>query len=52
MIVGGCINLGTYYLMISSIEWMREWPVLAVAVGSIAGMLANFISSKYFLYKR
>jgi len=52
MIIGGCINLGTYYLMISSIEWMREWPVTAVAVGSVAGMLANFISSKYFLYKR
>lgn len=52
MVVGGTINLGVYYLLVASVDQIREWPVIAVAVGSIAGMVANFISSRYLLYKR
>ncbi|WIM56536.1 GtrA family protein [Pantoea anthophila] len=52
MVVGGTINLGVYYLLVGSVDQIREWPVIAVAVGSIAGMVANFISSRYLLYKR
>ncbi len=52
MIIGGCINLGVYYLLVGSIEWLRDWPVAAVAAGSLMGMMANFISSRYFLYKK
>lgn len=52
MVVGGTINLGVYYLLVGSVDQIKEWPVIAVAVGSIAGMVANFISSRYLLYKR
>lgn len=52
MIIGGCINLGVYYFLISSFEWLQNWPVIAVAAGSVMGMMANFISSRYFLYKK
>ncbi|KIC86783.1 GtrA family protein [Pantoea agglomerans] len=52
MVVGGTINLGVYYLLVGSVDQIRQWPIIAVAVGSIAGMVVNFISSRYLLYKR
>ncbi|TPV47619.1 GtrA family protein [Pantoea deleyi] len=52
MVVGGAINLGSFYLLVSYVDQIREWPVIAVALGSIAGMMANYISSRYFLYKK
>ncbi|MBK0094587.1 GtrA family protein [Erwinia sp. S63] len=51
MIVGGVINLSLYYLLISSVQSLQEKPIVAVAVGCLAGMMANFLTSRYFLYK-
>lgn len=52
MIVGGVINLGIYYLMISSSQWLQNFPILAVAAGCLAGMVANFLTSRFLLYKK
>ena len=52
MVVGGAINLGVYYLLIGRFELFQQWPVAAVAVGSVAGMAANFLSSRFLLYKK
>ncbi len=51
MVVGGAINLSVYYLLISHSMTFHQWPVAAVAVGSVAGMAANFLSSRFLLYK-
>ena len=45
MIVGGCINLGVFYLFIYIGGIFKEFPVLAIAAGSVAGMGINYISS-------
>ena len=52
MIVGGVINLGVYYLLISSSQWLQKFPILAVAAGCLAGMVANFLTSRFLLYKK
>jgi putative flippase GtrA len=52
MIVGGAINLGVYYFLVIYFQKFQEWPVAAVAAGSVAGMAANFLSSRYLLYKK
>ncbi|AFE57945.1 GtrA family protein [Rahnella aceris] len=52
MLAGGAINLGSYYLLIHQVRFINEQPVYAVAFGSLAGMLVNFISSRFFLYSK
>lgn len=51
MIVGGGVNLGVYYLLIYSSHWLEEFPILAIAAGSLVGMIANFLTSRFLLYK-
>jgi putative flippase GtrA len=52
MIVGGVINLGVYYILISSSQWLQNSPILAVAAGCLAGIVANFLKSRFLLYKK
>ncbi|MCC3704981.1 GtrA family protein [Rouxiella badensis] len=52
MLVGGCINIGCYVLMVNSSILVREYPILGVAAGSLAGMITNFTFSKKLIYKK
>lgn len=52
MIVGGLANLTTYYLLIGSSQLIVEYPVIGVAIGSLAGMLINFVSSKWLVFTK
>ena len=45
MVIGGCMNLGVFYFFIYISGIFKEFPVLAIASGSIAGMGVNYISS-------
>ena len=47
---GLSVNYGTYAACIAGLALAREWPVLAVAAGSVAGMLVNFASARYFVF--
>ena len=49
---GGIINYGLYSILILSSAFFREWPVAAVALGSIAGLAANFTASKFLVFNR
>ena len=49
--VGGVLNYGVYSVLILSGGWFLEAPVLAVAVGSIAGLAFNFTASRKFVFK-
>jgi len=51
MLLGGCVNYGVYFWLVYSSEFVVSYPVVGVAVGSIAGMLVNLLTSKYFLFK-
>jgi putative flippase GtrA len=48
---GGLINFGTYAWMIHELAFARAWPLVAVACGSITGLLANFVFSKNFVFR-
>ena len=49
--VGGVVNYGTYATLITSVEFFRDYPEAATAVGSVAGMLFNFAASKKYVFK-
>jgi putative flippase GtrA len=48
---GGLVNYATYAALIAASALVRDWPVLGVAAGSIAGLLVNFTFSKWLVFK-
>lgn len=49
--LGAGINYGTYAYLIHGGGVFAEQPVLAVAVGSLAGMAFNFTASKLLVFR-
>lgn len=50
--VGGLLNYGTYAILVASTAMFLKFPVLAVGVGSILGLLCNFLLSKRVVFVR
>lgn len=50
--VGGLANYATYAACLLLSDFMRAWPVLAVAAGSGAGLTFNFVANKYYVFRR
>jgi putative flippase GtrA len=48
---GALLNLGAYTLTMWLLPPAPWLPALGVAVGSLAGMLLNFLSAKFFVFK-
>jgi len=51
MLGGGVINYIVFYTTTQNLSIFLDYPVLAVAAGSISGMAFNFIISKKVIYK-
>jgi putative flippase GtrA len=51
MLVGGAVNLAASFACYHVFEVVRLWPILAVAVGSLAGMLVNFFTARQFVFR-
>lgn len=49
---GGLINLGAYTLLLQVLPEARWAPAIGVVAGSAAGMTFNFISAKYFIFRK
>lgn len=49
---GLVVNYSVYSLMLWLFVWMHEWPVFAVAAGSLAGLSVNFLSAKRWVFER
>ncbi len=47
---GGILNYGVYSALVLSGGWFIKAPVLAVAVGSIAGLAFNFTVSRKYIF--
>ncbi len=45
MVIGGGVNIGVFYLLIYFGRIFSQFPILAIAAGSVAGMGINYISS-------
>jgi putative flippase GtrA len=50
-LVGFACNYGTYAALISGVPMMRDLPILAVAAGSLAGMVGNFVLSRRYVFR-
>ena len=48
---GGLVNYATYAALIAAGAVVRDWPVLGVAAGSIAGLAVNFTLSKWLVFR-
>lgn len=52
MVIGGLVNYGTYAAAVALSEHVHRYPVIGVALGSIAGMAINFWTSKTMVFER
>ncbi|MFP1981136.1 GtrA family protein [Lonsdalea quercina] len=52
MLIGGCFNIGVYYLMIHQSSFIQEIPIIGIAIGSIVGMFVNFVTSRIMFYSK
>ena len=51
MTFGGLVNYGVYATLVTLLAPFREHPWLAVAAGTGAGMLINFLFARRILYR-
>jgi putative flippase GtrA len=51
MSVGGVVNYGAYSATVLALKRLPFLPLLAVAVGSLAGMAVNFASAKLWVFR-
>jgi putative flippase GtrA len=49
---GATINLGVYAALIRASRYCGQHPVIGVAVGSLAGLLVNFIAARLYVFER
>ena len=50
--IGGLINYATYALLVSTVVLFSNHPIAAVGVGSVAGLLWNFIVSHHLVFAK
>lgn len=49
---GGLLNYTVYAVLINAFQFVAKWPVIGVAAGSMAGLIANFILSRRLVFNR
>jgi putative flippase GtrA len=52
VLAGGFLNYGVYAALVTSLPLVHRHPWLAVATGTLAGMLLNFTLVRRLLYQR
>lgn len=50
MIGGFTVNYGLYAALVHGVDVVRAWPVIGVAAGSIAGLVVNYASSRFWVF--
>jgi putative flippase GtrA len=48
---GFALNYGAYALCVATWPLVRTWPAIGVAIGSVAGAVLNFLTSKYWIFR-
>lgn len=49
---GGSVNYATYAVWVYTSVWVQTYLIVAVAAGSLAGMVVNFAVSKWWVFRR
>ena len=52
MLGGGLVNYLSYALLVYSVEAIANQPIWGVAVGSLAGMMVNYLLAKFFVFQK
>lgn len=52
MSAGFVLNYGVYSALVFRFPLVKQMPALGVAAGSIAGLAVNFVSSRFWIYRR
>jgi putative flippase GtrA len=52
MSVGGVVNYCAYSATVLTLKGLPFLPIVAVAVGSLAGMVVNFATAKMWVFKQ
>jgi putative flippase GtrA len=52
MSLGGLVNYAAYTVAVVSLRGYPFLPVIAVAIGSVAGLAVNFISAKLWVFRQ
>lgn len=50
-LLGGAVNYGVSLLSVALSAVARNHPIIAVALGSLAGLFFNFVTSKAFVFR-
>ena len=50
MLGGGSVNYAAYALLVFFVDFVARQPVWGVAVGSLAGMMVNYLLAKFFVF--
>jgi len=51
MLAGGLVNYAAYSALVVYSPLVRQYLVLGVAAGSLAGMAVNYLSSRFLIYR-
>ncbi|TKU10955.1 GtrA family protein [Citrobacter sp. wls829] len=51
MLLGGVINYTAFYLSVTFSSFIYTYPIFGVAIGSLTGMVFNYITSSRLIYK-
>ncbi|MDP3522831.1 MAG: GtrA family protein [Hydrogenophaga sp.] len=51
MSLGGVVNYAVSLLAYQAWPLVHAWPVLALALGSLAGMVFNFLSARFWVFR-
>jgi putative flippase GtrA len=49
--VGGVVNYASSVGSAQLFPTLRDWPLAIVAVGSLAGLVFNFVANKYYVFR-
>lgn len=52
MLVGGAVNYGTYTVLVLGSSLVSRHLFLGVVAGSLAGMVVNFLTSRFLVFRR
>jgi putative flippase GtrA len=50
--VGNSINFGIHALLVETVPLVHDYPVLGAVAGTTVGLVFNFTSSKYFVFRK
>jgi putative flippase GtrA len=48
---GFVVNYSAYAVVYTFFDLAKAWPEIAVAAGSVAGLVVNYVSSRWWIYR-